>query len=176
MVSTSKIKMAHSNFKIFIAMALLFVSDGAISIFVSNEDSTRSSAIAIEDLVNRFAISIECSPCDHALSSDCQPSVVTSSVFVFFGTSEFSIIDLNASIWCSRLRLRTLTFCTYLSFLDLWFSGYSLPFWLCRVHRVKYQFIIVFGQFFSYYIYFYLFTSFVLIEIILLVYFLLYFF
>lgn len=107
--------MAHSNFKIFIAMALLFASDGAISIFVSNEDSTRSSAIAIEDLVNRFAISIECSPCDHALSSDCQPSVVTSSVFVFFGTSEFSIIDLNASIWCSLLRLRTLTFCTYLS-------------------------------------------------------------
>lgn len=90
--------MAHSNFKIFIAMALLFVSDGAISIFVSNEDSTRSSAISIEDLVNRFAISIECSPCDHALSSDCQHSVVTSSVFVFSGTSEFSIIDLNASI------------------------------------------------------------------------------
>lgn len=102
----------------------------------------------IEDLVNRFAISIECSPCDHALSSDCQPSVVTSSVFVFSGISEFSIIDLNASIWCSLLRLRTLTFCTYLSFLDLWFSGYSLPFWLCRVHRVKYQFIIVFGQIF----------------------------
>ena len=87
--------MAHSNFKIFIAMALLFVSEGAISIFVSNEDSTRSSAISIEDLVNRFAISIECSPCDHALSSDRQHSVVTSSVFVFSGTSEFSIIDLN---------------------------------------------------------------------------------
>lgn len=135
--------MDDSSFAILICMALL-CSNGVISSAVSNEDSTRSSAIAIEDsvgwLLHRLPWVLHLRP--RPLQS---LSALRRHLFRFILLRHQQIFHHQSQCLHLMLLLRFEQICRF------WISSFRAiccRFGYIEFTEVKDQFIIIFGQFF----------------------------